>query len=603
MPPTAILLLTDGQTTDGEALAKAAEFARAKGVPLYTIGLGSPEPSRDLELADLLVDDVVFVDDQVRFEAKLLGRGFGGEEVTVHLKRRPAGEKDPKAAQELDQLRVEVPPDGQARRIEIGHQPEGDGRDTSTSLEVDSRPRELQAENNRIERTVNVREEKLKVLLVEGEPRYEYRYLKTFLESDKTIDLRVVLQSSDPEYSEQDRSALPTFPTSTEGPDGLFSYDVVLFGDVDISSLLSATQMQNLVEFVTEKGGGLLFIAGENFNPLSYRGTPLEPLLPIQLAEARDPAMVGNGVAGFRPALTVEGRNHPIFRFGDDEATSAQIWQNLPELYWFLEAPRKQPAAFVLADAPEPDRLRRPLADPALPVRRRGQGRCSRRSTTPGAGGSARATPVLRPVLDPDDPVPGPVEAARADAGGDHRPTGGRYQRNQPIRVQVRFPNPGLAPASGEVTVQVAREGQGPRKLTLKAAPTARNVFEGALPQAAEGEYEVRLLPPPVLEGRLPTTTFRVEAPAGEFEQIRMNEPELIRAAANAQGKFYQPTVAPAVLLKDLPPPLKVPLDTDPPIPLWNTPAVLRIVPGDPDRGMGFAETQANGIITFVKRR
>ena len=90
VPPSAIVLLTDGQTTDGEGLAKAAEFAARKGVPLYTIGLGDPEPARDLELSELLVDDVVFVDDLVRFQAKLLSRGFAGQQVTVRLKERDA---------------------------------------------------------------------------------------------------------------------------------------------------------------------------------------------------------------------------------------------------------------------------------------------------------------------------------------------------------------------------------------------------------------------------------------------------------------------------------------------------------------------------------
>ena len=58
------------------------------------------------------------------------------------------------------------------------------------------------------------------------------------------------------------------------------------------------------------------------------------------------------------------------------------------------------------------------------------------------------------------------------------------------------------------MTVQVGRAGQGSRKLALKLVPGTKNVFEGAMPQAAEGDYEVRLLPPPVLEGPIPTTTF-----------------------------------------------------------------------------------------------
>ena len=97
------------------------------------------------------------------------------------------------------------------------------------------------------------------------------------------------------------------------------------------------------------------------------------------------------------------------------------------------------------------------------------------------------------------------------------------------------------------MTIQVGRAGQGARKLALKLVPGTKNVFEGAMPQAAEGDYEVRLLPPPVLEGPIPTTTFRVDAPINEFEHIEMNGPELLRAAESTGGKFYTPLVADAL--------------------------------------------------------
>lgn len=565
-PPSAIVLLTDGQTTDGEPLAKAAEMSAKKGVPLYTVGLGSPEPARDVELTELLVDDVVFVDDMVRFQAKLLSRGFAGQEVTIHLKERDAKTTDPKAARELESIKVQAPPDGQPKRVEIGHRPKQTGEFIYT-LELEPRPREIQTENNRIERTVNVRKEKLKILFVDYEPRYEFRYLKNYLEREETINLSVVLLSSDQQYSEQDRSALPTFPAAK---DELFGYDVVLLGDAD-PSFLSQSQMQNLVEFVTEKGGGLLFIAGENFDPLSYRGTPLEVLLPIELAEARNPSAAGQALGAFRPELTVEGRSSPIFRFGDDEASSNQIWQGLPELFWLVEAPRKKPAAVVLAEHPTLTG-----SDGRLPIflyQFSGAGKSMLNTVDDTWRWRYRVGDryfgrfwiqtirfLARSKL---------MGQKQAELLTDRR----RYQRSQPIQIRVRFPNPALAPASGEVNVSVDHKGQG-RKLTLKAAPGARNVFEGALPQAPEGEYTVRLLPPPVLDGPMPTTTFRVDPPAGELERTPMNESELMRAAHESGGKFYTPETL-GTLLKDLPKPQKVPLDTDPPIPLWNTWPVL----------------------------
>jgi hypothetical protein len=564
VPPTAILLLSDGQTTDGEPLAKAAELAKQKGVPIFAVGLGDPQPAKDLELTDMLVDEVVFVDDLVRFEAKLLSRGFAGQNVTVKLRKKTAGATRP---EDIETITVTAPPDGQAKRIEIVHKPKETGEITFT-MEVEQKPREIQADNNAMSRVVNVRKEKLKVLLVDGEPRYEYRYLKSFLERDRTIDLKVVLLSSDPEYAEQDPFALPGFPTLKDGPDGLFSYDAIILGDAD-PGFLNAAQMKNLVEFVIQKGGGLMFVAGENFNPLSYKRTALEPLLPILINEARNPSSSGAILPAFRPVLTPEGITHPIFRFGADVPASRRIWENLPELNWYLEAPKKQPAAFVLATHP----TARGADGQGLPImlyQFNGQGKVMfsavddtwRWRFRVGDNGPFGRFWIQTIRFLARSKMLGQKQA---EVTTDRK----KYTRNQTITVQVRFPNPAIAPATGGVNVEVSKKGQGPRKVALRASAGTKNVFEGMLPQLSEGEYDVRLLPPPVLTGTLPTTSFRVDPPAGELERVQMNEPELRRVAEMTQGKFYTAETV-GTLLDDLPSPQKVPLDTDPPIPIWN---------------------------------
>jgi hypothetical protein len=281
---------------------------------------------------------------------------------------------------------------------------------------------------------------------------------------------------------------------------------------------------------------------------------------------------VGNAVTAYRPELTAEGRTSPIFRFGDDEASSTQIWQNLPELFWYLEAPRKKPAALVLAEHPTLSG-----SDGKLPLvlyQFVGSGKTMFNAFDDTWRWRFRVGDryfgrfwiqtlrfMARSKL---------LGQRQAEVTTDRR----RYERNQPIQLRVRFPNPALAPASGEVRVQLERKGQGPRQLSLKLAPGTRNVFEGALSQAADGDYEVRLLPPPVLQGAAPTASFRVVAPAGELEHVEMNQAELRRAATLTGGRFYTPASV-SKLLGDLPQAQKVPLDTDPPIPLWNTWPVL----------------------------
>ena len=115
-PPAAVICLTDGIKTDGESLANAAAYARRKGVPLFTVGLGSEQPVRDLELADLLVDEVVFVDDVVNFEFKLTGTGFAGKTVDVVLR-----EKDDPAV--LARMKVTVDADGKPQRLHLPYRP------------------------------------------------------------------------------------------------------------------------------------------------------------------------------------------------------------------------------------------------------------------------------------------------------------------------------------------------------------------------------------------------------------------------------------------------------------------------------------------------
>ena len=224
-----------------------------------------------------------------------------------------------------------------------------------------------------------------------------------------------MLLSSDPEYSEQDRSALPTFPASK---DDLFGYDVVIFGDAD-TSFLSHSQMQNLVQFVTEKGGGVLFVAGENFNPLTYRGTPAGSAPPRRAgADARNPTAAVAGVTSYRPELTLEGRSNPIFRLGDNEVASMEIWNRLPELYWYFEAPRKKPAAQVLAEHPTaigPEGKLPLIVYQFLGV---GQGDVPRVRRHL-AVAVPRRRPVLRAVLGADHPLHGPIAPDRQSPGGD----------------------------------------------------------------------------------------------------------------------------------------------------------------------------------------
>ena len=380
--------------------------------------------------------------------------------------------KDPASARELESKEVELPADGQPKRVELTHHPKTTGERTFI-IEVDKLPRELQTDNNRIERVVMVRKEKLRVLYVDSEPRYEFRYLKNYLERDETIDLNVVLLSSDPKYSEQDRSAIPTFPAAK---DDLFAYDVVIFGDADIS-YLSQSQLQNLVEFVTERGRRHRCSSPASFS-IRWRIT------------ARRSSCCFRSSSRMRAIPTAVG-------------TTRQV-------------------------VPAPAHARR-TGQPDLPVRRRRRlehadlGAPARavlvfRGTAQEAGG-ARAGGASDTAIGSDGKLPlvlyqfvgtgksmfhafddtwrwryragdkyfgrfwvqtirflarsRLVGQRQAEVKTDRR----RYQSGQPIQFRVRFPNPGLAPKAGDVTIQVGHAGQGVRKLAAQAGAGHARTF------------------------------------------------------------------------------------------------------------------------------
>jgi len=566
-PPSAVIVITDGITTDGETLSAAAHYARQKSVPVFTVGIGNPDPTRDLELHDVLVDDVAFVDDPVTFTSKLTAHGYAGEQARLVLRLKDSSE-------ELASRTVTVPGDGQNVKLELTYTPRIVG-DLEFVLEVVPLPKESNVRNNSEVRRISIRKEKIRVLLVDALPRWEFRELKVLLEREKTVELKAVLQDSDPEFAEEDLSALSHFPVKKED---LFHYDVVILGDVNLA-YLSSSVLDNLREFVREKGGGLIFIAGPSHNPLSYEGTVLETLLPIELSGARIPDPLITLTESFHPELTVEGRKgSSVFRFADTEQASDQIWQSLPGFFWFVEVMDLKPGALVFATHP----LRMGHHDkmPIIALQRFGAGKVLFHATDE----------TWRWRFRTGDLYYGRywVQAIRylsrskllgKDRGAELTVDRKVYQTGDSVQMHVRFLDEQLAPTTSDgVSVMVERAGDVTRTLALSRIPEAPMVFEGHLSNIAEGNYHAWVATPAFSDAP-PSQDFRVEAPSRETRQLRMDLSELAQTATITRGKSYTLGNAEQVV-RDIPPGLPVPLDTDEPLRLWNHWLVLTLLTG-----------------------
>jgi hypothetical protein len=566
-PPAALILFTDGvaSVTDADKLSTVAEAARRKGVQLHIVGFGSDEAAKDLQLFDTLVDEVAFVGDPMLFAAKVKNFGYAGRKVTLRLRKE--GDSTALATQEIT-----APADGQALKVELSYTSPAAG-ELDLVLQIVSPADETNKENNIETRHVSVREEKIRVLLADGLPRYEFRYLKQLLERDKSIELSTLLQDADLEYAHEDRTAIQYFPVKRED---LAKFDVLVLGDLS-PALLGPAVMENVRDFVRVKGGSVVFIAGPQFNPVAFGGTPLEVLLPFAVADVRTIATEAAGSDSFHPALTLEGqKGNSLFRLGDTEADSLRIWNGLPNLFWMVEIPRTKPGVRVFAEHPLKSGISGRL--PVIAMQQVGGGKVLFHATDETWRWRFRT---------------GDLHYGRYWIQATRYLSRGRligkdrtaelsvdqlvYQRGQPVTLRVRFVDEKFLPtdASG-VTVMLDRKGEGRQSVKLTRLRESPTMFEAQVPRLAEGAYHAWVSQPAFNEAP-PATDFRIEAPQRELQRRGMDKTDLQLAAKLSHGRFY--TLEDVEQLpNEIPRGTPVPLQTDEPIPLWNRWEVLSLL-------------------------
>ena len=563
----AIVLLTDGVTTDGTTLSEAALYAKSRSLSLHIVGLGSEQPPRDLRLSDLIVDDIAFVGDILNFDVQLHSIGFAKRQATVRLRR-----DDAPAA--LAEVTVELTDGIAPIAICLPHRPQEEG-DFTYVVEVDSFEDEPNHDNNQLSRRISVRNSTIRVLLVQASPSYEYRYLRSLLSratkqgaaDEKAIDLTTVLQEADLDYVTDEGTSVSAFPVQK---DELFKYDVIIFGDAN-PAFFSRSVLDNVREFVEERGGGVVFIAGPNYFPKQYATTPLAGLLPFDLATAVLPSAEVIADDTFRARPTVIGFDSPTFQLGDSAEESRLLWSQLPKLRWLLGIQDINTTAMVLAEHPTARSLSgRPL--PVILMQFSGAGKVIFHATDETylwaryRGSDLAYARYWHQTI---------RYLSRSKLLADRRPIeittdAQRYVKGDPVRLRVLFRDERLAPVENDgVTLALEAEPDQRLSLTLLRNSTERGVFEATVSDLATGNYQVRMATPLVSQPPTPLQ-FSVDSLTNENSRLEMDALELRTAAATSGGNFYTIRNA-SRLLKVLPPGDQVRIESSPPEPIWNS--------------------------------
>ncbi len=554
---SAVVLVTDGVNTQGPPLVEAAEAARSRGVAVYAIAVGGAQRNRDLRLFDLLADETVFADDMVVCTVRLAGTGYAGKRVQVTV-------RDLDSSQQLARAPAVVGEDETSVVVRVGFRPPREGR-VRVQFEVEPQADEADVENNRIEHVLNVRKQKVRVLLVDELPSWEYRFLRDTLSREEAIELRTVLQSADVGHAAQDSTQLPVFPVHREE---LFSYDVLMLGDVNPAGL-GAAALQSAAELVTTpgRGGALVFWAGARRMPEGWRGTPLAPLLPFDLAAVRRREAES---AGFRAAPTSLGLLSPGLQLADDPEENVALWNRLAPLHWMVGIESVRRGARVLAEHPQAvsaDGQRLPL----IVVQQVGAGWVLFHATDEthrwriGWGDRYFArywVQTLRFLARGRLPMSGRAVALSTD-----RP---EYQHGEEVRFRARFADPKAVPPDGEPIVLTVGTADGPdRRVELWRSPLNPLLFEGSYQPVAPGEHRATALAA-TIGGNEAAVSFRVRTPLGERTPAAVDLASLRAATEAGRGRVF-PLEQAERLADALPSPQAATLETLPPRRLWNS--------------------------------
>lgn len=578
-----VILLSDGRQTRTGAADRFVAAARERQAPLYAVPLGSPLRKLDIEVGPVQSDEDVFLKDIVSVQTRVLLTAAGAaSEVPVRLidtatgnvlDERPAQFRAADAATGKPRgaaLEVETSDESDDEAwadVELRFRPSAAGR-LALRVEAQALPDEAEKANNAADVIVRVHDEKLRLLYVEGPPRYEYRFLKNALMREPTVASSCLLLDATASFVQEGTDPIRAFPVS---PGELSTYDVVMLGDVDVrGDWLSPSQMAMLVDFVGQRGGGLAFLAGERAMPRRLAGTPLERLLPVRLDRAAPPPGGGPITRSFVLSPTIEGRRHPLLRLEVDPTENDATWAAMPGLYWHAPVLGAKPGAEVLAVHPTESAADGPM--PLLVVGRFGNGRTLfvgsddlwrwRREQGEAfhegfwlnalryLGGQARWKASRLWRLEVDRRV---VDAAHAAT----------------FRLTARDPE--AAAGLGEVSLRVDNAaGEPVARVRLERRAADRPEFEGALHPSRPGVFTATAeIPGAASSDEPPSRTITVRPFDPERRDTRSDPAFLRRLTEQTGGRCVEPAEF-ATLCEEIPD-RSVHLSDDLTEPLWDT--------------------------------
>jgi hypothetical protein len=325
-----VVVITDGRHNGpGDPVAAA----RRLGVPVYPVCLGEERNSEafaDSSIQDVDCPERVFVKNAADVRIRVAYQGAATDQlidVKLTADGKPVGSK-----------RIAMPKSGRTEDIELRYTPDSEGI-KRLLVSVTPAANDANTRNNTRELFVRSSKSALRALFIEGEVRWEYKFLRRAIAGAPNIKLMAVSAFLlDPKASDR---LLP--------PDDRWDeLSLIILGDIPASRFTPA-QLARIRQFVVD-GGSLLMLGGFNtLGPGGYAGTPVAKILPVDVRKAD-----AQTLDAVQLAPTRDGLDHTILSFGPRDETR-QTWKTLPPISGYTKISDTKPGAKVLVKSPKGD--------------------------------------------------------------------------------------------------------------------------------------------------------------------------------------------------------------------------------------------------------
>jgi len=545
VPLSGLVLLSDGADNSRAPIADQLLSLRARSVPVFAVGLGAEKFQKDIEIRRVEASRSVVKGSALVADLLIRQHGFGGARVPLVI------EDDGRI---ISRDSITLPPDGDMAPVRVRVTMRDAGPRT-LRFGVPVQAGEQVTQNNEQRALVDVRDRREKILYIEGEPRYEVRFIRAAIAADSNLQLVVLQRTAENKFLrlsvDNSDELAGGFPKSRAE---LFQYRGIILGSIE-ASFFTRDQLAMLADFVNVRGGGLLFIGGRRaFAEGGYAGTPLADVMPVVVKGDAVPDSL-TFFADLKAEITPAGASHAVAQVAGTDEKSAERWKTLPPVTTVNHILEIKPGAVELIKGTKPKEGRAgdPGEDlgkyeqPVLVYQRYGRGLAVALTVQDSfLWQMGYDVPVGDPTfmtfwrqllrwLTSD--VPGRVNASL--------PTDQFNPRNA-VAIRATVADSGyVARNDAKVVAHIASDSGAARDLPLDWAVDRDGEYRATFTPDHPGVYTIRVEATTPNGSTVGDTTYvRVADLNSEFYDAEMRAPLLQRIARETGGRFYTPATA-----------------------------------------------------------